>query len=760
MENLKTVYSKEQKPTSIILTSEQKQTINTITRNIDVVADDVLDQVITNNDVVKTLENGHPLNRLITNESGEVTGYVACEDFIPTEAYIKYLGTTGSTGKNLLKELPAFFEYAKSRGYIKLNFHGWNNRLNAVLQRYGFERIRSDSLGEFSADFYEKVLQLQKTDEQIQQERTKAFEEKFIVKVQQEYQKTLQTFGLESSVIQQQIESLTGTIIDRTKSAQLQLSEKNIAVLKLKLARHFQKTSEFDMNVFTDALMETPKFLESDKGHITRLFEIHEEKTLQKIADQRYVRAYQVKFANILNESENINPDFVITDIVEQFNPNTIRESFVYLDNFYFNPDFTNEQKNATLRTIEQKYNIDVFSRFNPYEALCTTSSGNYYMARLLNMPHLKQESDYMNHCVGTSDSYVSKINRGEIEILSFRKTPTINKEQNKLNQDDTPLLTIEYNLKTKVIQQMKKYDDKYLQTNDPYYHDVIEALGLIRETTTDTGEKRNFRSINPTELQNITVPDYSILTAKGVMNITDYDPADTENFILKKGLLDIDNSQLSHADIEKIIQLETGVPIQYSEIAFGIEQINSETKLYIGPWSPDIMHHIPDTVEHLYESFPDKKILKKTIELTSKTPEQYRKELIDTGNQISTYAEEILNKIEPLQTPEPINLVSFSVEQLGFPNGATYAKIKEKAESLGLKLCPPQVGPELRLQYTDQPNSEYLRIAMDVILDLDGDPSLFSVYRYDGGYTWLYDNFGRDDFRWDGSHGFVFSKD
>ncbi len=756
MENLKTIYSKEQKPTSIILTPEQKQVINTITKNIESVADDVLEMVIGNNDVVKTLENGHPLNRLITNELGETTGYIACEDFIPTEAYIKYLGTTGATGKNLLKELPAFFEYAKSRGYTKLNFHGWNNRLNAVLQRYGFERIRTDSLGEFSADFYEKVLQPQKTDEQIQQERIKAFEEKFITKVQQDYQKTLQTFGLESSVIQQKIDNLTGTIIDRTKSAQLQLSEKNIAVFKLKLARHFQNTSAFDTNVFIDALIETPKFLESDKGHIKRLFEIHEEKTLQKIADQRYIRAYQVKFANILDESQNIDTDFVITDIVEQFNPNTIRESFVHLDDFYFNPDFTNEQKNATLRTIEQKYGIDVFSRFNPYEALFTVSSGNYYMARLLNMPHLKEESDYMEHCVGTSDSYISKINRGEIEILSFRKTPTINTEKNRLNSDDTPLLTIEYNLKTKVIQQMKKYDDKYLQTNDPYYYDVIEALELIRETTTDTGEKRNFTLINPTELQNITVPDYSILTAKGVMSIADYDPTDTENFILKKGLLNIDNPQLSHADIEKIIQVETGRFVQYSEIAFGVEQVNSETKLYIGPWSPDIMHQIPDTIEHLYESFPDKKIFKKTIELTSKTPEQYSRELIDAGNQMNTYAGQMLNKIEPLQTLEPINLVSFTVEQLGFPSSATLQDIYTKAESLGLELCPPQVGPELRLQYTDQPNGEYLRIAMNPTTVADGSPKLFNVGQSDSE-SWLYVHNGSLGYRWDSDDKFVF---
>jgi hypothetical protein len=360
-----------------------------------------------------------------------------------------------------------------------------------------------------------------------------------------------------------------------------------------------------------------------------------------------------------------------------------------------------------------------------------------------------------MNHCVGTSDSYVNKINRGEIEILSFRKTPTINKEENKLNSNDTPLITIEYNLKTKTIQQMKKYDDEYLMTNDPYYSDVLEALQTLRTTQTDTGEYRDFRSINSSELQNIPVADYHVFTNKGEISITDYNPNDPEVFVLKKGNYTLDNNTDKNL-AEKIIEVELGKDISYEHIAFGVEDINEKTEMYIGPWNIDVYQKMPDTVKYLYESFPKTKIFKQSLELSTKTPEQYTKELTDKGNQIYTYAQQILNKIEPLKSPEQIKLVSFSVRQLGFPNGATLQEIYDKAQSMGLELCPPQVGPELRLSYTDQPNGEYLVIAMETITGADGDPGLFFVNRDDSG-PWLDHNDGGLDFRWFGFDRFVF---
>lgn len=197
---------------------------------------------------------------------------------------------------------------------------------------------------------------------------------------------------------------------------------------------------------------------------------------------------------------------------------------------------------------------------------------------------------------------------------------------------------------------------------------------------------------------------------------------------------------------------LDEDLPVLFNctpdQIVTTIDQVNENTVAYIGPWNPEIYQKLPDTVEYLYESFPGQKIFRKTIELTPKTPEQYTKELVDAGNQMSTYTGQMLNKIEPLQTPEPINLVSFSLKQLGFPSSATLQEIYDKAQSLGLELCPPQVGPELRLNYTDQPSGEYLVIAMNPITGAGGNPRLFRVYQNDS-VSWLDNGYGKLDNRW-----------
>ena len=69
------------------------------------------------------------------------------------------------------------------------------------------------------------------------------------------------------------------------------------------------------------------------------------------------------------------------------------------------------------------------------------------------------------------------------------------------------------------------------------------------------------------------------------------------------------------------------------------------------------------------------------------------------------------------------VNLVVLSVSELGFRDaGATTAEIYARAQQLGLELCPAEVGPQLRLQYLDQPLGEFLLIAMKPIATSGGD--------------------------------------
>ena len=210
----------------------------------------------------------------------------------------------------------------------------------------------------------------------------------------------------------------------------------------------------------------------------------------------------------------------------------------------------------------------------------------------------------------------------------------------------------------------------------------------------------------------------------------------------------------------KRILELEEDLPIIFDcgqdQIARNINEINENTKAYIGEWNPEIFQKIPDSIKYLYESFPEKKIFRKTIELTNKTPQEYMDQLIREGNKINSWAQDILNKLEKLKSNEEVDLVSFSVAQLGFPSGATTEQIYNKAKEFGLELCPPQVGPELRLDYTDQPNGEYLKIAMEPISFRDGNPLLFNVNRNDSE-SWLNYNNGRPLNHWNDDNRFVF---
>jgi len=149
-----------------------------------------------------------------------------------------------------------------------------------------------------------------------------------------------------------------------------------------------------------------------------------------------------------------------------------------------------------------------------------------------------------------------------------------------------------------------------------------------------------------------------------------------------------------------------------------------------------------------------------KTIKLgTYHNVEALRNSIRSDGNiNISDWANDILGKpaFTVALAEEEIQLVNLSVADLGFKSGATYGNICAKAKELSLELCPNEVGPQLRLQYKDQPKGEYLRIAMEPIAGLDGRLCVFYVEHGEGG-LWLRGSYGDSDHFWDASSRFVF---
>lgn len=241
-------------------------------------------------------------------------------------------------------------------------------------------------------------------------------------------------YRLPESVSSEKIDSITKEIVTKVQEGgQQTLTPDEIKILQLKLVRYYENNRELaplDISTLVDALVESPKFLQDDRGSIEKLLEIHEMKTLQKIAEIRRRRA-EITAGN------------------------------------------TNE--------------------LNPYENLFETRSGEFYLARLLNMPHLEDESSYMSHCVGTSTSYINKIKRGDVEIFSFRDTHT-----------HEPVVTIEYDTHSHRLLQVKKFNDQLPTLKDPYASDLLEAIERLGESTNDKGEQRIVASKEVTHLKRL----------------------------------------------------------------------------------------------------------------------------------------------------------------------------------------------------------------------------------------------------------------
>jgi hypothetical protein len=195
----------------------------------------------------------------------------------------------------------------------------------------------------------------------------------------------------------------------------------------------------------------------------------------------------------------------------------------------------------------------------------------------------------------------------------------------------------------------------------------------------------------------------------------------------------------------------------EQGKLAENKEDINENTKVYIGEWNIEVFNTVKKypNITHLYESFPDKKIFMQTLETDPNidSPEKAKQALEDKDIYLSSFEKEILEKTEFSGEQKEYNLVRFTVDQLGLPDRATTDEIYAKAIDLGLELCPAEIGPQLRLQYTGK---EWMAIAMQQIVDCDDDPVVFYLVR-DGARLELDALDAEPDFRWRSVNGFVF---
>jgi hypothetical protein len=79
--------------------------------------------------------------------------------------------------------------------------------------------------------------------------------------------------------------------------------------------------------------------------------------------------------------------------------------------------------------------------------------------------------------------------------------------------------------------------------------------------------------------------------------------------------------------------------------------------------------------------------------------------------------------------TKTDVELIAVSAAELGFrTESASLANIYARAQQLGLGLAAAEVGPQLRLQYFDQPMGEFLIVGMEPMKTWKGEPVILVV--------------------------------
>ncbi|MFC0561955.1 helicase [Halalkalibacter alkalisediminis] len=168
-------------------------------------------------------------------------------------------------------------------------------------------------------------------------------------------------------------------------------------------------------------------------------------------------------------------------------------------------------------------------------------------------------------------------------------------------------------------------------------------------------------------------------------------------------------------------------------------------------------------------ETYSDCPIITRTVELGGLTKQQLIQRLQEYSILLNEYGERLLTdeKFMTSETKYSLQTIELIVAYLGFPEGATTPQIYKKASELGLELCPLELGPYLRLEYLDQPDSGTslqqhqaptgsITIATEILTGDDNFPKGFYLRRINDE-LWLRGYIADDLHIWNPNDHFVF---
>jgi hypothetical protein len=137
-----------------------------------------------------------------------------------------------------------------------------------------------------------------------------------------------------------------------------------------------------------------------------------------------------------------------------------------------------------------------------------------------------------------------------------------------------------------------------------------------------------------------------------------------------------------------------------------------------------------------------------------------YRAALDAAAIKIGDSADEILGRpaLTYMSKATQVQLAVLSAAQLGVEAGAApRSDVYRRAKRIGLELCPAEVGPQLRLEYRNQPLGEALDIAMEPVATYSGDPTVLTLVNFGSGLA-LIGGDGRSDAMVPRTRRFVFA--
>ena len=176
-----------------------------------------------------------------------------------------------------------------------------------------------------------------------------------------------------------------------------------------------------------------------------------------------------------------------------------------------------------------------------------------------------------------------------------------------------------------------------------------------------------------------------------------------------------------------------------------------------------EIKAHLDKEMQDLEQQVNATEILKSNIsfevipdpEITS--AETAIAKLEQEGHKIGDYAKEMLTKVDwQEKLKSSYEVVSFSVSDLfNDKNLHSFGDIKIKAQELGLDLIPQALAPSIRLNYPKDGDWTVMALK-ESITDRGGYLRLFNCNR-NGSESWLNNNNGNDDNKWNDNNRFFF---